>query len=267
MSSPFEVVQFLGKGEYGLVDLVRRRSDARLFIMKKSLIHTKEELERETVIVKHLFQYNNSYCHPNVTCYASNGYDPIDRTYFLLLALNGLTYEPKEISTLFDFLRNNQFIQLTEYDRMKLTYQLITGVLFIHGAGVAHMDLTISNIIVQKDERGYNLYIIDFGLGCGVGYQCESRHSLDWKRISLVQAQEKDWESVGESMDLMWRGLLRREIPPSKISDFIFKLKYMVPVPTRERISSFCHDIDLWLRQNAARSSLRQLQRRLTIRD
>ena len=257
MTHQFEFVQHLGEGTYGSVDLVRRRSDARLLIMKMNLTESTEEIfMRETKLMQRLFRFNNAHCHPYVSCYAGSGHDPITQRSFLLMALNGMTYEPHNIYPLMAFLDSGR--RLTETHCMKLTYELLEGVLFIHDAGIAHGDLHANNIMVQVNEEDYSLYIIDFGMGCDDDADCST--------VNLKKAQDIDWMFVGITLTRLWQQQRHHVQLKRATMDFLSQLqKYETPM-RRTDIANFAHTIAIWLRQNGSRASLRQTQRRLTFR-
>ena len=63
---------------------------------------------------------------------------------------------------LFDFVSSNGG-KLTQIDSMKIFQQIINGLEYLHLKGIAHRDIKLENILMDKDN---NAKISDFGFAC-----------------------------------------------------------------------------------------------------
>ena len=55
-------------------------------------------------------------------------------------------------------------IRLTESEKTKIFWQMVSAVKYLHEHEVVHMDLKLENILIDKDK---NVFLADFGLGPG----------------------------------------------------------------------------------------------------
>mmetsp|Transcript_7962 Transcript_7962/g.7456 ORF Transcript_7962/g.7456 Transcript_7962/m.7456 type:complete len:115 (-) Transcript_7962:387-731(-) len=75
-----------------------------------------------------------------------------------------LEYAPN--GDLFDFVRLGN---LTQNDSMKIFEQILDGLEYLHSRGIAHRDIKLENILVDKDN---NAKISDFGFACQPRENC-----------------------------------------------------------------------------------------------
>jgi serine/threonine protein kinase len=61
---------------------------------------------------------------------------------------------------LLDYLENKSLF-VNEFKVKKIFSQIVKGVSFLHSIGIAHLDLSLENIMIDKDEE---IHIIDFGV-------------------------------------------------------------------------------------------------------
>jgi serine/threonine protein kinase len=69
---------------------------------------------------------------------------------------NIMQYEPG--GTLFGYIRNNH--RIPQHTAKRMFLRIAQGVMLIHNKDCAHMDIKISNIILDKD---FNPKLCDFG--------------------------------------------------------------------------------------------------------
>ena len=271
-----ELLEHISEGAYGKVDLVKRISDGRILIRKRPVKGFEKHIIDEGNLLHHLRNFNNSYCYPYVTCLEQIAFDSIDNIPYLLLGLNGLSYDKRKILSLAKLkleIELGVHVKLRLADCIRLTHQLLESILFIHAAGIAHTDLTDTNIIIQEENTGYNLYVIDLGLACGLNVECYRRSDTrefindtmgglptweEWRNVPLITAQQSDWFSVGMLLRIIWKNAYYEPLSWFKYQLIHYHLD-------EKYIASVSHDLNLWLRKNSQRSSLRQLQDRLTI--
>lgn len=212
-NSPFVNIRFLGAGSFGDVDLVKRKQDGvfliRKIAKKEATSNALEALNFETHILKKLRLRNNDMCTTLISCFHESLYNPIDQSYELLMRVNS-----PNVMTFEQLMLAEEDTSLI--DKIKIMYDLMRAVQFVHDAEIAHRDLSPKNIIIYDYCR---VYLIDFGLACSVHCMNNQRcitetgnrpfiapemHELQWsgrmikvESVSSVIAMKCDWYSVG----------------------------------------------------------------------
>lgn len=143
----YEVQKKIGEGAYGKIYKVRNKQSGDIRAMKqvtKSKIQDMGKFQTEIKILSMLD-------HPNIV----RLFEVIeDDKYYNLL---------EELCTGGELLTRAQKIELKEKDIARIFYQIISGVAYIHGMGIAHRDLKLENILFSTENPMSPIKIIDFG--------------------------------------------------------------------------------------------------------
>ena len=143
----YEVQKKIGEGAYGKIYKVRNKQSGDIRAMKqvtKSKIQDMGKFQTEIKILSMLD-------HPNIV----RLFEVIeDDKYYNLL---------EELCTGGELLTRAQKTELKEKDIARIFYQIISGVAYIHGMGIAHRDLKLENILFSTESPMSPIKIIDFG--------------------------------------------------------------------------------------------------------
>ena len=143
----YEVQKKIGEGAYGKIYKVRNKQSGDIRAMKqvtKSKIQDMGKFQTEIKILSMLD-------HPNIV----RLFEVIeDDKYYNLL---------EELCTGGELLTRAQKTELKEKDIARIFYQIISGVAYIHGMGIAHRDLKLENILFSTENPTSPIKIIDFG--------------------------------------------------------------------------------------------------------
>ena len=143
----YEVQKKIGEGAYGKIYKVRNKQSGDIRAMKqvtKSKIQDMGKFQTEIKILSMLD-------HPNIV----RLFEVIeDDKYYNLL---------EELCTGGELLTRAQKTELKEKDIARIFYQIISGVAYIHGMGIAHRDLKLENILFSTENPMSPIKIIDFG--------------------------------------------------------------------------------------------------------
>ena len=143
----YEVQKKIGEGAYGKIYKVRNKQSGDIRAMKqvtKSKIQDMGKFQTEIKILSLLD-------HPNIV----RLFEVIeDDKYYNLL---------EELCTGGELLTRAQKTELKEKDIARIFYQIISGVAYIHGMGIAHRDLKLENILFSTENPMSPIKIIDFG--------------------------------------------------------------------------------------------------------
>jgi len=66
--------------------------------------------------------------------------------------------------SLLDFLKN----KIGRDEKRKVLAEIIEGVGYLHGKGIAHRDLKLENVLVFKESREISVKLADFGFATKV---------------------------------------------------------------------------------------------------
>ena len=149
--SQYQIKGKIGEGMFGKVKLgihLLTNEKVAIKIFDKGKIKNEKEveyIEREISILKKLNHYNTIKL-----------YNIIQNENFIFLIQE---YVPN--GELLHFLENPENMNLTENHICKIYQQIISGIEYLHDIGIAHRDLKLENILLNRDK---NIKIIDFGL-------------------------------------------------------------------------------------------------------
>lgn len=145
LPSRYETLDVLGESSRSLVLRVRDVSSARdvaLKILKGSL------RKEESLRFRREFGILASLDHPNIVCVHEFGFLASGEPYFTMELVRG-----RRITDVFD---GRDWAGLAD-----LILQTVSGLHHIHGAGITHLDLKPSNLLIDEGGR---IRIMDFGL-------------------------------------------------------------------------------------------------------
>ena len=149
--SQYQIKGKIGEGMFGKVKLgihLLTKEKVAIKIFDKGKIKNEKEveyIEREISILKKLNHYNTIKL-----------YNIIQNENFIFLIQE---YVPN--GELLHFLENPENMNLTENHICKIYQQIISGIEYLHDIGIAHRDLKLENILLNREK---NIKIIDFGL-------------------------------------------------------------------------------------------------------
>ncbi|XP_076381269.1 serine/threonine-protein kinase Nek5 isoform X2 [Megalopta genalis] len=141
----------LGRGTFGSVYLVRRKTNSKPFVVKEQMFNAANALPFKNILGE--VQYLHKLRHPNIVAYYGAWIED-DRCYILM--------EYATRCTLKDLL-NKRRTPLTEGDALYLFSQVVLGVHHIHYKKILHRDLKPENIMLTG-SRGDIVKIGDFGI-------------------------------------------------------------------------------------------------------
>ncbi|XP_042553625.1 serine/threonine-protein kinase Chk1-like [Dipodomys spectabilis] len=143
----WDLVKTLGKGTYGKVQLVVNRATKQAVAVKildmKRARNSPENIKKEICI-------NQMLNHENVLKFYGHRREGNMRYLFLEYCSGG---------DLFDRIQPD--IGMPEEDAQRFFHQLMAGLFYLHGIGIAHRDIKPENLLLDKRD---NLKICDFGL-------------------------------------------------------------------------------------------------------
>ncbi|XP_076661954.1 serine/threonine-protein kinase Nek5 [Halictus rubicundus] len=141
----------LGRGTFGSVYLVRRKTNSKPFVVKEQIFNATNALPLKNILGE--VQCLHKLRHPNIVAYYGSWIEH-DRCYILM--------EYATRCTLKDLLSNRE-TPLTEEDALYLFSQVVLGVHHIHYKKILHRDLKPENIMLTGN-RGDIVKIGDFGI-------------------------------------------------------------------------------------------------------
>ena len=143
----YEVQKKIGEGAYGKIYKVRNKQSGDIRAMKQVTKTKIQDMGKFQTEIKILSMLD----HPNIV----RLFEVIeDDKYYNLL---------EELCTGGELLTRAQKTELKEKDIARIFYQIISGVAYIHGMGIAHRDLKLENILFSTESPMSPIKIIDFG--------------------------------------------------------------------------------------------------------
>ncbi|KAJ3119735.1 hypothetical protein HK098_005201 [Nowakowskiella sp. JEL0407] len=143
---PYRLMKTIGKGESGKVKLAYSKSGvvAAIKLIKKDAVANASlptKVMKEVSLMKKLD-------HPNVVKLI----EVIETEWYIGIVMD---YVPS--GDLFDFICKGK---MKEKDAAKLFAQIVSAVFYLHSQGIAHRDLKLENILMDKKQ---NILLSDFG--------------------------------------------------------------------------------------------------------
>ena len=144
--SDFEILSLLGKGSFGEVYKVRRKSDNEIYAMKKVTITslTKKEIENALNEIRILA----SVCHPHIVSYKEAFYSNEEKCLCLVVEYVNAGDLEKKISTL-----SKSKTLIKESEIWSIFSQLVSALLALHNMHIIHRDLKSANVFIDKTNN------------------------------------------------------------------------------------------------------------------
>ena len=150
----YEVLEEIGKGKFSIVSRCIERSTSIEYAVKKiekGKLNLKELdlLQNEISIIPGLY-------HKSVARYINIMESKTDM-YIIMEKVEG--------GELHEYLQKRN--RLSELEAVYITYQILTGIEYIHKIGIIHRDLKPDNILIEfnsDEESIFGIKLIDFGL-------------------------------------------------------------------------------------------------------
>ena len=154
----YEVQKKIGEGAYGKIYKVKNKQSGDIRAMKQITKTKITDMGRFQTEIKILSMLD----HPNIV----RLFEVIeDDKYYNLL---------EELCTGGELLTRAQNNQLKEKDIARIFNQIMSGVAYIHGMGIAHRDLKLENILFSSEKPSSPIKIIDFGFSVFLGKNNEN---------------------------------------------------------------------------------------------
>lgn len=181
-----ELTKELGRGAYGVVCAAKCPNSPGVAIKKVTNIFSKKILcKRALRELKLLIHFRG---HKNITCLYD--LDIVDPANFNEIYI----YEELMECDLHQIIRSKQ--PLTDSHYQSFIYQILTGLKYVHSAGVLHRDLKPGNLLVNADCE---VKICDFGLARGFDEYSQEVNALTeyvatrWYRAPEIMLSFKNY--------------------------------------------------------------------------
>lgn len=150
--SGYECVREIGRGGFGRVFLVKRKSDGKKLALKILLAGKKEVRQKDIELFQREMSNVMSFRHKYIVEYAGQGHEN-GFFYFLMEYCAGGSVND---------LMSQRGGKLSQKEAASYMLQILEGLEFIHNKGFVHRDLKPDNILF--DENRANAKIADFGV-------------------------------------------------------------------------------------------------------
>ena len=154
----YEILKLFGKGSFGQVcecyDHKKKSKLALKIIKNKSKFHKQAAVE---VKILHILRESDSKNSRNIIQM---------KNYFLFRSHICITFELISIS-LYDFLKLNGFVGLSEGLIKSFALQMLNALEFLSYLGIIHCDLKPENVLLVNSKKR-DIKLIDFGSSCEV---------------------------------------------------------------------------------------------------
>ena len=137
----------LGTGGFGTVSLITIKNNPKLYALKK--VDLTPLLPMEAEHIKQEIKHHLNLTHPNIIKFYHAIYQGTDLFMIQDYAKNGDLYNRMQTIKKFD-----------EYNAVKIIWQILQALIYIHDKFIIHRDLKPENILLDEN---YNCLITDFG--------------------------------------------------------------------------------------------------------
>jgi serine/threonine protein kinase len=239
----FRIVRLLGRGGMGEVyEAIDARDEARVAL--KAVIAT----HCDSAYLLHSFRrearLGRRVCHPNVcrihaVPYADTDGDRSPVPYFTMEFIEGTTLNER-------LLRGPLGLD----DSLSVARQLLSGLRAIHAAGVLHLDIKSSNVMLRRTSANDAL-IVDFGLARATASRSRRVRpltgSLPYMPPEQILGRSPSVQNDVFAFGVVLFQMLTGELPfpssqPSTTSSIVRRLSAQAPRP-----SQLAHDVPRWL--------------------
>ncbi len=143
--SDFEIQCELGHGSFGIVYKVKRKTDGKIYALKKVYLNQLKEKERQNSLneIRILASINNK----NIIQYKGSFYDNINNSLCLVMEYAENGDLEKKITT-----RQKKNLYFQEYEILNMIIQIIKGLKSLHDYKIMHRDIKSANIFLFNDN-------------------------------------------------------------------------------------------------------------------
>lgn len=149
----YQILRKIGKGSFGVVNLIRRKTDSKLFVMKQMKIGSVSLKERNMCHLE--VQLLERLNHPSIVRYEESFIHSTHTETFLCVIMAYC-----DGGELTHFLSNQRGKKLKEKQVLELFVQIVLALHFVHERNILHRDLKSQNIFVKDGQ----LKLGDFGV-------------------------------------------------------------------------------------------------------
>jgi len=233
------ILEPIGEGVFGVVDLVEDKNTKEIFALK-TVPKSAPNKRFNPVNVKSEVVAAKTVQHKNI-CKFLDTWEDDEGVYFLMEYLEGMT--------LINYMAAGDFEPFEEDYAFEIFRQLLGALEHIHSKGIAHRDLKLDNIMI--DDHTGAIRIIDFGL-CKTSDVKECRDevgSLEYVAPEIIAREGKCYDGFLAdiwSLGVCLYALLYGEFPfsPAKIHKaFETQVPLQLEIPPRQGISLEATDL------------------------
>ncbi len=140
----FETIKEIGKGAFSVVNQVRRKTDNKIYAMKRVKINKLNQKERENALneVRILASINN----PNIIEYKEGFFDDESRTLNIIMEFADDGDMDSKIKSYIKSKKNFSEIEIWRY-----IIQMAKALKVLHSNKILHRDLKSANVFLNKD--------------------------------------------------------------------------------------------------------------------
>ena len=142
--SDFKIIKELGKGSYGTVYTVKSNINSNIYVMKK-------------IELNHLNPRQQIECHREVSILKKVNHKNIIKYYssFLEKEILYIIMEYAELGDLYSLIKHykkhSKFF--SENDLWKISFEVLTGLDYLHSHNIIHRDIKCLNLFITKDRH------------------------------------------------------------------------------------------------------------------
>lgn len=152
----YNMSKVLGKGGFGEVKLAKDISNDKDVAIK--LINKKTSKKEDIDLLINEVDIMKKCVHPNIVKF----HEFIEDTDYMYIVMEYLKGE-----TLLYYLDHKIFIE--EQEVKIIIHQLVDIVKYLHTYGIVHRDLKLDNIMIEDEDEGISIKLMDFGISRVIG--------------------------------------------------------------------------------------------------
>lgn len=158
----YDIINELGRGNYGEVYKAIRLSDNKLIALKILTVDSGKTnlvtIINEANFLKRLAQPE---CNPFVICYYGSSYIKLENRFLIEMEL----VEGQTMKEYVSYLWSEKSPDMVYYYLLLIAKDIIQGIKHTHENGIIHNDIKEENIMIDKQNIPH---IIDYGFGCSI---------------------------------------------------------------------------------------------------
>ena len=239
----YKVLQHIGEGRFGSVDIVQDVNNGESYIRKyanKNVIGVESLIDEARILARisktlHVERTKNGSVTSKVVQFYKNDHDVVEQRPFILLNTitdsNGTLVKTKDLRT---YVTTQKSVKLA--DLITVSIDILMGIVNIHKCNIVHRDLHHGNIILYRLSGRLGAYIIDFGSSCDAnvcdtfgpkGFTPNEFLHLNVESVDLETLKSQDVYAAGVNLFRLWHAgnypLTRLELNadiPSNVAEY-----------------------------------------------